>query len=61
LKAPVGYSFKGKVWLEHDDPNAVGITGLLGYGGCWHAINHADVLLMLGTDFPFSQFLRTRT
>jgi pyruvate dehydrogenase (quinone) len=33
------------------------INGLLGYGGCWDAINHADVLLMLGTDFPFSGFL----
>ena len=33
------------------------MTGLLGYGGCWDAINHAEVLLMLGTDFPFSDFL----
>ena len=57
LKAPVGYSFKGKPWLEHDNPNAVGMTGLLGYGGCHDAINSADVLLMLGTDFPFSDFL----
>ena len=57
LKAPVGYSFKGKPWLEHDNPNAVGMTGLLGYGGCHAAINNADVLLMLGTDFPFTDFL----
>jgi pyruvate dehydrogenase (quinone) len=57
LSAPVGYSLKGKQFLEHDNPNAVGMTGLLGYGGCWEAINHADVLLMLGTDFPFSEFL----
>ena len=57
LNAPVGYSLKGKQFLEHDNPRAVGMTGLLGYGGCWEAINHADVLLMLGTDFPFSQFL----
>jgi pyruvate dehydrogenase (quinone) len=57
LKAPVGYSFKGKAWLEHDNPNAVGMTGLLGYGGCHAAINHADLLLMLGTDFPFAEFL----
>jgi pyruvate dehydrogenase (quinone) len=57
IKAPVGYSFKGKPWLEYDNPNAVGMTGLLGYGGCHEAIFHADVLLMLGTDFPFSEFL----
>jgi pyruvate dehydrogenase (quinone) len=57
LKAPVGYSLKGKAWLEHDNSNAVGMTGLLGYGGCHSAITTADVLLMLGTDFPFSAFL----
>ncbi|MGW2683363.1 thiamine pyrophosphate-dependent enzyme [Streptomyces sp. NPDC001414] len=57
LGAPVGYSLKGKQFLEHDNANAVGMTGLLGYGGCHHALRHADVLLMLGTDFPFSSFL----
>ena len=57
LKAPVGYSFRGKQWLEHDNPNAVGMTGLLGYGGAYRAINEAELLLLLGTDFPFSEFL----
>src|ERR1700735_5499624 len=33
LKAPVGYSFRGKQWLEHNKPNAVGVRGLRGYGG----------------------------
>jgi pyruvate dehydrogenase (quinone) len=57
LKAPVGYSFRGKQWLEHDNSNAVGMTGLLGYGGAYKAIHNADLLLLLGTDFPFSEFL----
>ncbi len=57
LKAPVGYSFRGKQWLEHDNPNAVGMTGLIGYGGAYGAINDAELLLLLGTDFPFSEFL----
>jgi pyruvate dehydrogenase (quinone) len=57
LKAPVGYSFRGKQWLEHDNPNAVGMTGLLGYGGAYGAIHEADLLLLLGTDFPFTEFL----
>jgi pyruvate dehydrogenase (quinone) len=57
LKAPVGYTFRGKQWLEHDNPNAVGMTGLLGYGGAYSAIHDADLLLLLGTDFPFSEFL----
>jgi pyruvate dehydrogenase (quinone) len=57
LKAPVGYSFRGKQWLEHDNPYAVGMSGLLGYGGAYRAIQDADLLLLLGTDFPFSEFL----
>jgi pyruvate dehydrogenase (quinone) len=57
LKAPVGFSFRGKQWLEHDNPYAVGMTGLLGYGGAYGAIQKADLLLLLGTDFPFSEFL----
>jgi pyruvate dehydrogenase (quinone) len=57
LKAPVGYSFRGKPWLEYDNPYAVGMTGLLGYGGAYEAIHKADLLLLLGTDFPFSEFL----
>src|SRR5258708_222135 len=57
LKAPVGYAFRGKQWLEHDNPNAVGMTGLIGYGGAYGAINEAELLLLFGTDFPFSEFL----
>jgi pyruvate dehydrogenase (quinone) len=57
LQAPVGYSFRAKQWLEHDDPHAVGMTGLLGYGGAYGAIQEAELLLLLGTDFPFSEFL----
>ena len=60
LKAPVGYSFRGKQWLEHDNPNAVGMTGLLGYGGAYDAIQEAELLLLLGTDFPFTEFLPGR-
>jgi len=57
LQAPVGYALRGKQWLEHDNPNAVGMTGLIGYGGAYRAINEAELLLLLGTDFPFSEFL----
>src|SRR3984885_12368224 len=57
LQAPVGYTFRGKQWLEHNNPHAVGMTGLLGYGRAAKAIHDADLLLLLGTDFPFSEFL----
>lgn len=57
IAAPVGFSFKGKNWLEAGNPNAVGMTGLLGYGGCHHALAGADLVLLLGTDFPYPDFL----
>ena len=57
LQAPVGFTFRGKQWLEHENPCAVGMTGLLGYGGAYDAIHGADLLLLLGTDFPFPEFL----
>jgi pyruvate dehydrogenase (quinone) len=60
LQAPVGYSYRGKQHLEYENPNACGMTGLIGFGGAYRAINDADLLLMLGTDFPFSHFLPGR-
>jgi pyruvate dehydrogenase (quinone) len=59
LKAPVGYSFRGKEWVEHDNPNAVGMSGLLGWGAAYQAMHQCDVLLLLGTDFPYESFLPT--
>src|SRR6266481_4453035 len=46
LQAPVGYAFRGKQWLEHDNSYAVGMTGLLGYGGAYNAIHGADLCLV---------------
>lgn len=60
LNAPVGYTFRGKQYVEYDNPNAVGMTGLIGFGGAYRALHEADLLLMLGTDFPFSEFLPER-
>ena len=57
LNAPVGFTFRGKDILEADNPNAVGMTGLLGWGGAHTAIAECDLLLMLGTDFPYHPFM----
>jgi pyruvate dehydrogenase (quinone) len=57
LNAPVGYTFRGKDILEANNPNGVGMTGLLGWGGANAAISECDLLLMLGTDFPYHQFM----
>ena len=59
LHAPVGYTYRGKDVLEADNPNAVGMTGLLGWGGAHRALAECDLLLLLGTDFPYREFLST--
>ncbi len=60
LKAPVGYAFRGKEWVEHDNPCAVGMSGLLGWGAAYKAMHECDVLLLLGTDFPYDAFMPTK-
>jgi pyruvate dehydrogenase (quinone) len=59
LKAPVGYAFRGKEWVEYDNPCAVGMTGLLGWGAAYKAMHACDTLLLLGTDFPYETFMPT--
>lgn len=56
LKSPIVHAFRGKEHIEYDNPFDVGMTGLLGFASGYKAIKEADVLLMLGTDFPYSQF-----
>ncbi|GAA2709265.1 thiamine pyrophosphate-dependent enzyme [Actinoplanes palleronii] len=57
LQAPVGHTLRGKDVLQHDNPYDVGMTGLLGYGACYQALHEADLVLLLGTDFPYDEFL----
>ena len=57
LKAPIGHSLRGKDFIQYDNPFDVGMTGLLGYGAAAEGMNDADVLILLGTDFPYNQFL----
>ena len=57
LKAPIGHSLRGKHFIQYDNPFDVGMTGLLGYGAAAEGMNDADALILLGTDFPYDQFL----
>ena len=57
LQAPVAYSFRGKMEIAYDNPNAVGMTGLLGMTSGYETMHDADVLLMLGSDFPYDRFM----
>lgn len=57
LNAPVGHALRGKEWIQYDNPFDVGMSGLLGYGACQEAMEGADRVVLLGTDFPYNDFL----
>jgi pyruvate dehydrogenase (quinone) len=56
LKAPMVHALRGKEHVEWDNPYDVGMTGLIGFASGYYAMRDCDVLLMLGTDFPYRQF-----
>ncbi len=56
LRAPVVHAFRGKEFVEYDNPYDVGMTGLIGFSSGYRAMEHCDALLMLGTDFPYRSF-----
>jgi pyruvate dehydrogenase (quinone) len=59
LNAPVGYSFRAKMDIQYDNPNEIGMTGLLGLPAAFHSMHESDLLILLGTDFPYTQFMPT--
>ncbi|MGR9173467.1 ubiquinone-dependent pyruvate dehydrogenase [Rhizobium sp. KDH_Rht_773_N] len=59
LKAPVVHALGGKEHVEWDNPFDVGMTGLIGFSSGYKAMLECDMLLMLGTDFPYRQFYPT--
>src|SRR5512133_481973 len=56
LGAPMVHTMRGKEYVEWDNPYDVGMTGLIGFSSGYYAMLDCDVLLMLGTDFPYRQF-----
>lgn len=56
LKAPIVHAMRGKEYVEYDNPFDVGMTGLLGFSSGYYAMMDCDVLLVLGSDFPYQQF-----
>jgi len=57
VSSPVGHTLRGKEWIQYDNPYDVGMSGLLGYGACHEAMHECDLLILLGTDFPYDTFL----
>ena len=56
LKAPIVHAYRGKAWIDWDNPYDVGMTGLIGFSSGYYAMMECDTLLMLGTDFPYRNF-----
>lgn len=56
LQAPIVHTMRGKEHVEWDNPFDIGMTGLIGFSSGYYAMRACDLLLMLGTDFPYRQF-----
>ncbi|ASU32086.1 thiamine pyrophosphate-dependent enzyme [Mucilaginibacter xinganensis] len=59
INAPVAYSFRAKMEIQYDNPNEIGMTGLLGLPAAYHSMHESDLLILLGTDFPYTPFMPT--
>ena len=57
LKAPLIHSVKGKDIMPYDDPRWMGGIGMIGTKADYHAVMHCNLFVMLGTDYPYSEFL----
>ncbi|CAM5601495.1 MULTISPECIES: pyruvate dehydrogenase [Streptomyces] len=57
IKSPIGHALRGKEWIQYDNKYDVGMSGLLGYGAAYEATHECDLLILLGTDFPYNAFL----
>lgn len=57
IKSPIGYTFRGKMAIQYDNPYDVGMTGLLGMPSAYASMHESDLLILLGTDFPYEGFM----
>ncbi len=60
LKAPLIHSVKAKDIMPYDDPHWMGGIGMIGTKADYNAVMHCDLLLVLGSDYPFSEFLPSK-
>jgi pyruvate dehydrogenase (quinone) len=59
LKAPLIHSVRGKELMAYDDSRWMGGLGMIGTKPVYNAVMRCDLLLMVGTDYPYSNFLPT--
>jgi thiamine pyrophosphate-dependent acetolactate synthase large subunit-like protein len=57
LAAPLIHTVKGKDIMAYDEPRWMGGIGMIGTKADYDAMMRCDLLLMLGSDYPYSEFL----
>ncbi|QHS63195.1 ubiquinone-dependent pyruvate dehydrogenase [Chitinophaga agri] len=60
IYSPMVHALRGKEFVEYDNPYDVGMTGLIGFSSGYHAMEHSDLVIMLGTDFPYKDWYPSR-
>ena len=56
MSSPIVHALRGKEHVQYDNPYDVGMTGLIGIASGNQAVQDSDLLLMLGTDFPYKEW-----
>ena len=57
LKAPIVHTYRALDLFDFDDPRVIGGLGLIGSKAGYEAVHSADALVMIGSDYPYSEFL----
>ena len=56
ILCPMVHALRGKEHVEYDNPYDVGMTGLIGFSSGYFAMEESDLLILLGTDFPYKDW-----
>lgn len=57
LSAPLVHTVRGKELMPFTDPRWMGGLGMIGTRATYNAIQRCDLLIMVGTDYPYSEYL----
>jgi thiamine pyrophosphate-dependent acetolactate synthase large subunit-like protein len=57
LSAPLVHTVRAKDLIAFTDPRWMGGLGMIGTRAAYNAVQHCDLLIMVGTDYPYSEYL----
>jgi thiamine pyrophosphate-dependent acetolactate synthase large subunit-like protein len=57
LKAPIVHTFRALDLYPFEEPRVVGGLGMIGSDAGYDAVHKCDLLVMIGSDYPYSEFL----